>query len=98
MAIGPEQIGEEIKLSEIDEAIANDFDSKIEKKLLLEKEGEGYYSVMVAVPNRLNENIVRVVETRYQRARWGEVHISTEGHTQFDSADEPFVYVIKLKA
>lgn len=98
MAIGPEKVGKKIELNEIDEAKANDLDRNIEKKLSLSEEGKDSYVFHIEIGERLKEDIVNTVKRRYLKQNWKEVYISTEGHTQWDTADDPFVYTVKLKA
>ena len=98
MAIRPGQVGQEIKLNEIDEAMANDLDRNIEKKLSLSEEGKDLYVFDIEIKGRLNGDIIKTVERRYLEQNWKEVRIDTKGHTQWDSASDPFVYTVKLKA
>ncbi|MCK4800254.1 hypothetical protein KAS31_04725 [Candidatus Parcubacteria bacterium] len=98
MAIGPDQVGKKIELNEIDEAKANDLDDRIEKKLSSSEEGKDSYIFYIEIGERLSEDIVKTVKRRYLKLNWKEVCIDTEGHTQFDSGDEPFIYTVELKA
>lgn len=98
MAIGPSQVGEGIKLSEIDEAKANALDNYIEENLSSSEKGKDSYVFYIEIGERLNEDIVNTVKRRYLKQNWKEVCIDTEGHTQWNLADDPYAYAVKLKA